>query len=602
MKLRRLDQVDFTFILIIIAVIFQILFVDLSHYYLFFTLSFILLLLNRIQKKHFINNYFIMGIILFFQVVIIKYPYFLFSPEIIGEQGTNFLYNFIEMSFLSNLFLRDFTYIPIIQRLSSIFLLTTFGVRNFNISASLFSLVFTAVSFSCINLSIFRSVESNDKLRFFYSTVLSVSILPNSATLVFVNFIYAASIPLIILPIANLEKLPKIKLVILTIFFSLVVFSKSVFASLLPLYIWVLYKSIRIKEKNKIIFSSSLIVSMILLIIVSLTLAQTVDDLILGQNLDTTLTNYNQLNRLEELLIGMINRFLPFIEDALDYKSRSNFTHTTLFYFIGLVKMGITFIQSFSVFLYFDGISSIHIYSIMIGLVILLFITLYLIGWRKSIDFYFIELFFVLTMVISSNIFITWLAYDFSILVTFRSHYVAILTSILIQLFFMRILFEKFKSIFRIKAIGYFLPIIIVAFLILNSMYSIDYEQRSSNYSKWSYFNEKVFDSDYVIPINPDGWFITKNNPHKLIIDNNHYYYEFNKINARMIIIHCEYSCSDYNSLLYIDSFEKLHNTDVLVFDDRIYLYFKEERFRMDLIDFSDFYPLRIQIFGEITN
>ena len=186
-------------------------------------------------EKSRINLYFVLAILIIIVSVTVKYPLLSFRAEMYAETGTDLFMNARNNSFLNTLLIAHTGYLALLQRIIAALAVKVLHLSaNYPLFMQSFSIFFIAVCAASINLKIFKTIISNDFLRFVLS--LSCGLIPNYEIYTFINFIYMAVTPLLFLMLLQSGN-PKTAWFYTALFYAALIvciLSKPFFLTLLP--------------------------------------------------------------------------------------------------------------------------------------------------------------------------------------------------------------------------------------------------------------------------------------------------------------------------------------------------------------------------------
>ena len=198
------------------------------------------------------NKLFYTAFIISYTLMTIRYPTNSFASEVWAEQGTNFLLNATTKTFLENIKILDYAYLPLTQRLISLFIIKILRIQeNFIVVSNLFSITLISFFFSIINLKIFNKIELSSKVKFLISLYFILFYEPTYENTTFINFIYWGIFPCLLFTFLDFKKLKMKKLIIISVGTLMIMLSKGYFISFLPLYALLIIKTIVFKEKKE---------------------------------------------------------------------------------------------------------------------------------------------------------------------------------------------------------------------------------------------------------------------------------------------------------------------------------------------------------------
>lgn len=416
---------------------------------------------NRIK-----NVYLILGFAFSVVALYCRFPLYFTHPEIYAEQGTNFIFNNLQFPFIKTLVMDEFSYWPLYQRLSA-YIFEWLGIIGpINYYMGYFTIAMTVIFISSINLSIFDEVMDKET-RVLITFMLAMAPFTSFEEFTFINHIYFAIIPLVFLIFVNKEKISNRKLFVLATISIILILSKALFLILLPVYFVLFIKAWMKKNKKEalysILMSGALIVQLV----------------------------YMFFHK---------NQFV--VKDA--------FLERKIITLFGIPKSFLeTFIRMFESF---GGYI-----SIAIGLLTLLLICLIIYRYYKYNKKGF-KVVGILLYIAIANILFSWISYGYGSNIFNRHHLISnifLRIIVIMSIYELVILISKrmnlkleqgFMSYATVTAMSLFVIIQVIGF---NNSGPSTLEEFGA--SDWNSYYSVINNDEYLIPINPYPWVMSKN-------------------------------------------------------------------------------------------
>lgn len=412
------------------------------------------------------NVYLILGIMFTTVALYSRFPLYFTNPEIYAEQGTNFIFNNLAHPFITTIFMDEFSYWPLYQRLSAYAFEWLGVIGPINYAMGYFTIVMSIIFISSINFSVFDEVL-NKETRLLITFMLAMAPFTTFEEFTFINHIYFAIIPLVFLNFVNKEKMRNRNLVLLTIASIVLILSKALFLILLPVYLILFIRSWRNKQKKDAAYSIAMSGALIAQLIY----------MFFHQNQFVVKDAF--LERKIYTLFGIPNSLLE------------------------------TFYRMFESF---GGLA-----SIVVGLVtvVLICITIYNNYKRDKNKLKITRIFIYIAI---ANIVFTWISYGYGSNIFNRHH---LISNIFLRIMVIMAIYElvvlinkKMKMKIGQKFVNYTAIATIslyVAIQVIGTNYSNPYNLEDLGASDWGSYNSVINNAEYLIPINPYPWVMTKN-------------------------------------------------------------------------------------------
>lgn len=433
------------------------------------TIIMFLVLYFIIDKK---NKFMYISFVLSYTLLTIKFPTNSFASEIWAEQGTNFFINATTKTFVENIKSLDYVYLPLAQRLISLFFIKMLGIKeNFVVILNIVSLGLMSFFFSSLNFKIFNDFGLNKISRFIISIYFIVFFEVGYDNATFINFIYWGILPCFLFLFIDFEKIKQKELSLITLLTILFMLSKGCFVAFLPLYFLLLIKNTILKEnKERIYVALSFLAGFIQFLI---------------------MRNYSpkQIINIKELI----------------------FMLKDLYY-----KTFLLFIQNNKIFAV-SSETSIQL-ALFIGFSILVIYSLYKQN-KKSLY----QVFFYSNAIIIGNLSIVIIAnnYNYDTISFTRALIISNVIMFFYVIYFIAILMHQLILLVNLdlkKSSGYisiFLIIVLFNSYYLNREKGEFYPNYQDSHSDWEEYKKLINNPSYIIPINPmvkfGWWSMSKN-------------------------------------------------------------------------------------------
>ena len=146
--------------------------------------------LKSIRNEIESNFFFWLSLFIIFSVLFLEFPTLSYRSEIWAEQGTNYLINARYLSFFKNLFVTDAGYLVILPRLIAVLTYYIFPLKYYAVVTNLCGLFFASLSAAFFSRKCFRHIISSDFVRFIISLLLGFGMSNNYENHTYVNFVY----------------------------------------------------------------------------------------------------------------------------------------------------------------------------------------------------------------------------------------------------------------------------------------------------------------------------------------------------------------------------------------------------------------------------
>lgn len=461
---------------------------------LIFCVSYIIYILNFTKENLKTSRIlFFMTVLTSFLVLNIKAPILTFQVEPFAELANNFYINGTTRSISENIMLPDAGYWPLLQRIVSIFVIKVLRTTP-NIS------VYLIQNFSILFISIISALFCLDKFSKYGNRIFrfTISIIISTCSIVyiyydshsFINFSYYGIVFIILMSMINLNEVSKKALIVITIFSTLICISKSYFVILIPIIIILyIFKRKQLTKRYKLYFLSILLANLVQIVYTS-------------RNIDQWIKpNENRLNILKLFKATIYHLVQQVIEYV--YPKLSDIYNVQLLNIIFLMLM---FLFCVSVIYYTYNVKINEKY-ILFGLLLLIFGT---------------SMFNVITTVWSSDVSFLFNHGEklmrHSIFIQLGLIFITILTIYIIKLILKKKLYEDFGADILSKS-NYLNELFKIVYLIMSiiliSRFTIfdnnNLETNKICFSDWKIYSKMFENDEYLIPINPHPWTLSKN-------------------------------------------------------------------------------------------
>ncbi|QEL14107.1 hypothetical protein [Limnoglobus roseus] len=183
------------------------------------------------------NWYFVTSFWAILAVVFLKYPSVTWRVEIFAETGTNFFVPSLYDSFWANLKMPEYNYMAMVQRLLALMTVKVFGiVDHFPQAIQMQAVVLVALLCSMFTLERFRILLADDVCRLLVCLTIGFGAFATYQEYTFVNFIYFGIIYLVLAPFLDLARMSWLKYGATIAVTALIVLSKAMFLAAGPAY------------------------------------------------------------------------------------------------------------------------------------------------------------------------------------------------------------------------------------------------------------------------------------------------------------------------------------------------------------------------------
>ena len=190
-----------------------------------------------------INKFFWISFISTIAITCVCMPSVSWRPEIWAETGVLYLNGALHNSFFTNLFLPDYGYLPMFNRLVAGIIMKTIGLNAYTaLGFQMCSVLFIALSCSLINLHVFRVAIANDWIRFLLGVSLGFGRFMGYEEYTFINVPYFGVIIWVLMPalMVSRQKFSQWEYWFVSVFFLMLTLSKPYFIVFLPVLLLLL--------------------------------------------------------------------------------------------------------------------------------------------------------------------------------------------------------------------------------------------------------------------------------------------------------------------------------------------------------------------------
>lgn len=437
----------------------------------------LLILIMSFIKKGKNKKIFFSTALIVYLLITIKSPITTIYAEPYAEIVTNFFVNANMKSFANNIFLMDAGYLPLYQRVLSLIV-----VKIFKFSPKIAVILMQNVAIIILSLisSMFVLKEyykyGNIYFRFVICIILGgFTIVPYTESHTFINFGYFNLIAIILISLLNFEEIDRKKYILILFLTVFLCISKSYFIILLPisgiilLVAGILYRKL---TKRQMIYVSVIAIS---------TMIQTgyiyMNRFLWVKNGKIAVTISNILNNVfHQTVQQVIFLFYPFTTGV------NVWNINTIFFLI----LALSVIVSLYFLYKYRNIESL----LQVVLLALIFGT---------------TLFNVMAKIWFEEIY--WTKSVGSI--NSRHSFFINISIIFFVIFFIYNFLQKEKKLYKKEKVYMIFGLIIfIRFLIFDNNNSIDIKE---SFSDWKLYSQFYHEKEYIIPLNPNFWYIFKN-------------------------------------------------------------------------------------------
>ena len=421
------------------------------------------------KKKYFIT------VVIIYLLISIKFPIMTIFAEPFAELGTNFFLNASTKSIFNNLLLQDAGYLPLYQRIISLIIVKMF-VMSPKIAVVLMqnSLILIMSSISSIFIMKEYNKYGNIFFRFVICLILSgFPILHVYETHSFINASYFNLVGIILISLLNFESFTKKKFVLIMIITFFLCLSKAYFIVLFPIVVitYIIFKK-KLSKREKIY----------LFIIALSTLIQAI----------YTYNNSKWIDTLDEKKITLIenfNRILHNIVQQVIYLFFSNISMDSNIFSLNFIFLIIVFIAIISAIYYFYKYKNRE--SLLLILLILIIFGTSILNIKAKIW----------------NFEVFWTK-STGIMKVRHSFFIQISLIFFMIIFTYNYLKDQKRSLLKNKFYTILGLLFFIRFLVFDNNYIYI---KDNSFSDWNIYSKFYKEKEYLIPLNPEFWYISKN-------------------------------------------------------------------------------------------
>lgn len=444
-----------------------------------FTIFVVILLfsiMNCIKNGKNRRTYFL-TILLIYLLVTIKSPITTIYAEPYAEIVTNFFVNANAKSFAKNIFLMDAGYLPLYQRILSLII-----VKIFKFSPKIAVIVMQNIAVIILSFisSMFVLKEyskyGNIYFRFIICIILGgLTIVPYTESHTFINFGYFNLIAIILISLLNFEEINRKKYILILFLTVFLCISKSYFIILLPISVTILliiglvYRKL---TKRQMIYISIIAIS---------TMVQTV---YIFKNRFLWIKNDKEVVSILDILNNAIHQTVQQVI-FLFYPFTTGVNVWNLNIIFLLILFFLTIMSLYFLYKYRNKESLIQI-----SLLALIFGT---------------TLFNVMAKIWFEEVFWTKSVGSIN---SRHSFFINISIIFFVIFFIYNFLQDEKRSYRKEKVYLIFGAMIFIRFLIFDNNNSIDIKE---SFSDWRVYSKFYQEKEYIVPLNPNFWYIFKN-------------------------------------------------------------------------------------------
>lgn len=179
-------------------------------------------------------------------------PSLTYNAEVFAESGTNFFINAYEGTIFQNLLILDAGYLPLLQRIVAVFAVKMFPIALYPFVTQFVAICFIAIMASIINIREFRKICPSDFIRF--ALGLSIAFISDYELNTLINFSYYGVVLLFLGIFLDKQKMSTTIYSILVAASSLVILSKGHFVIFIPIFLFLAFRSMKMKMKRTALF------------------------------------------------------------------------------------------------------------------------------------------------------------------------------------------------------------------------------------------------------------------------------------------------------------------------------------------------------------
>jgi len=427
------------------------------------------------NKKKENTKIYVITVTIMYLLISIKFPVMTIFTEPFAEFGTNFFLNASTKNIFDNLLLQDAGYLPLYQRIFSLIIVKIFVISP-KIAVILMQNSLILIMSSIISIFMLKEYNKYGNIFFRFVVCLILAgfpILHVYETHSFINIGYFNLVGIILISLLNFENFTKKKFMLIMVVTFFLCLSKAYFIVLFPIVV-VIYMIFRKKVSKR---------EKIYLFVIALsTLIQAIYTYNNSKWIDT-------INEKKITLIENISRIFHNIVQQVIYLFFSNISLDSNIFSLNLIFLVIIIISIISALYYFYKYKNKES-VILISLILIIFGTSILNIKARIWDS---EIFWTKTtgiMKVRHSFFIQISIIFFVIIFIFN--YLKDQKRVLLK-----------NNLYTILGLMFF-----IRFLVFDNNYIYI---KDNSFSDWNIYSKFYKEKEYLIPLNPEFWYINKN-------------------------------------------------------------------------------------------
>lgn len=430
-------------------------------------------LLKNEKKEN--KKIYVTTVIIMYLLISIKFPVMTIFTEPFAEFGTNFFLNASTKNIFDNLLLQDAGYLPLYQRIFSLIIVKVF-VLSPRIAVILMQNSLILIMSSIISIFMLKeySKYGNIFFRFVICLILAgFPILHVYETHSFINIGYFNLVGIILISLLNFENFTKKKFILIMVITFFLCLSKAYFIVLFPIVV-VIYMIFRkkISKREKIY----------LFVIALSTLIQAIYTYNNSKWIDT-------INEKKITLIENISRMFHNIVQQVIYLFFSNISLDSNIFSLNLIFLVIIIISIISALYYFYKYKNKE--SVILISLILIILGTSILNIKARIW--------------DSEIFWTKTT---GIMKVRHSFFIQISIIFFVIIFIFNYLKDQKRALLKNNLYTILGLMFFIRFLVFDNNYIYI---KDNSFSDWNIYSKFYKEKEYLIPLNPEFWYINKN-------------------------------------------------------------------------------------------